>query len=146
MTALNSVRFADQKSATTQQKGRDAMSENIVDQLRGLVILTRAKRDHDCTAAEISGAICDLLHNLNLADGGEDDLLNYWLDDLVESRCKHMDAHRWTHDQCGLWWHQFCHGCGTPRYPEVAGLSHSEGPGCTEEEYQARQNPPPQNS
>lgn len=98
----------------------------IVDELRKLMRSEITDPEHDCTAAEVAGAVCCLLGEIILKDDKECDKLANWEQEIRELRCKIIGEHTWEYDHCGYWGHQYCLGCGQSKYPELAKLRCSE--------------------
>lgn len=95
--------------------------------------------EHDCSAAQLSGVICQLLGETILTDDSEDSKLDDWLSEIRALRCTIIAEHEWIFDQCGYWGHQYCIGCHAAKYPDLAPLRCSEAKekvgAITEEEY-----------
>lgn len=98
----------------------------IVNELNSLIQDQVVDIEHDCTAAEVAGAVCRLLSEVILKDDDQDEKMGDWLQGISELRCKIIGEHVWYYDQCGYWGHQYCGGCQRSKYPELAKLRCSE--------------------
>lgn len=99
---------------------------SIVDELKQLMRAEITDPEHDCSAADVAGAVCCLLGEIILKDDAECDKLDDWEKEIRELRCKIIGEHVWEYDQCGYWGHQYCFGCHKAKYPELMKLRCSE--------------------
>lgn len=115
---MNSKNDAAEHSAAT-----DGSTVTIVAELQNLMRAEVINPEHDCTAAEVSAAICSLLSEIVLASDTECDKLTDWEQEIRSLRCKIVGEHEWTYDHCCYWGHQYCLGCHERKYPELSILS-----------------------
>lgn len=99
---------------------------SIIDELRKLMRVEITDTEHDCTAAELAGAVCSLLEELALKDEAECKKLWEWEQGVRELLCKVIGEHAWEYDHCGYWGHKYCLRCRQPKYPDLAKLRCSE--------------------
>ena len=110
-----------------QSSGSTACSmASIVDELKHLMRAEVTAPEHDCSAAEVAGAVCMLLGEIILKDDSECEKLGDWEQEIRELRCKIIGEHVWEFDQCGYWGHQYCLSCNQQKYPELGKLRCSE--------------------
>lgn len=86
------------------------MAATIVEELRNLNRPEITDQDHDCTAAEVTAAVCNLLSEIVLKDDTEGEKLVEWETTIREIRCKILGEHTWQYNYC------VC--CNQVKYPE----------------------------
>lgn len=99
---------------------------SIVDELRQLMRAEITDPEHDCKAADVAAAVCNLLGEIILKDDAECNRLSDWEQEIRELRCKLLGEHVWEYDHCGYWGHQYCVVCHQRKYPELGKLRCSE--------------------
>ena len=96
----------------------------------------------DCIREDPRGIVAAILLLIDeiCVEGELEKQFDDWRDKVAEAWCGFSGEHKWVHDHCGFWGHQYCHWCRTRKYPELPGSCSkcSELMKITEAEYASR--------
>ena len=85
--------------------------------------LVEAIRDLTASVDETKEKTNDLVSALMLlldeVTVDDEEVFYDWTDKIGQAWCEASGNHKWTHDHCGFWGHQFCDFCHQRKYPEV---------------------------